>query len=344
MAGTRIVHRVLPSMVSLVLVLSSCSKLMPSAATRRPFLVGPDGGIHAGFVPPSGREIAFEVQNPTAKPFWIIKVRKSCSCTHVTIPDVVPPHQSVRGIMRILGNRLPASRRATFVLEARDPKQSLVIPVSFWSGAVPCVQPPQARFEWAGQGLTTTTSLWVEAHKNDRFAVEDSDFDVQVLPGNGRISAGSGKSVTFRNDGLCCISLKLKLRSGASKGVGGITYSCGNDLHTIRIPYTIAEEDGVTVKPARVDIYFHSGQQQPLERVFIATARFPFVPEVVHSPEFCNARFERITERSWKLVATVDPNTLPHGLANFEIRVLSRASGKGRDYKDSCVINVTEGM
>jgi hypothetical protein len=259
------------------------------------------------------------------------------------VPEVVAPHQSVRGIIHIAGDQLPAIRNVTIHLETSDPMKSLTIPVKFGTGMVPCIQPPHATFRDIGEEMTAATNLWVEAQKGDRFAIESTEFEVEIQRGERHALTETPTIVAIREDGLCCLPLLLRLKGDAvSRGSGSITYTCAHEVRAVRVPYSIVQEECIAISPASVEMYFGRGQQQSLERVFVATAPFQFAPEVVESPDFCNARFEKISERSWKLIAAVNPNDLPDGIAGFEIRVASSAAGKDKIYRDRCLINVVD--
>jgi hypothetical protein len=61
-----------------VIVLSSCSASENLNAKHEPSLIGPEGGVDAGYIPPSGRDVKFTIRNPTNRPVVITHVEKSC--------------------------------------------------------------------------------------------------------------------------------------------------------------------------------------------------------------------------------------------------------------------------
>jgi hypothetical protein len=307
-------------------------------AKHEPSLIGPEGGVDAGYIPPSGRDVKFTIRNPTNRPVVITHVEKSCGCTEVNIPNVVEPQAEVRGTIRIIGDRFPARRHVSIILNTDS--EPLIIPVTYGTGDIPCVQPPHTQFVWVDNELVATTNLWLQGSKGASFIFGHSDFDTKVNPTSEFTWDSKTRSVILRGDGICRVPIRLCLTETIANGSGRIEYECGGVRHVVNVPYTIAESDSVALTPSVTHLYVESGRREVETRVFSATAYFSFVPEVVSAPEYCHPRLERISDRQWKLVVSFDPILLPVGTTRCEIRLQSLQERHDRVISNSCVVHV----
>ncbi|WP_197443839.1 hypothetical protein [Maioricimonas rarisocia] len=257
------------------------------------------------------------------------------------VPVSIGPSETVTASLLVTGATIPSIRSLTVVLEGSRPEEALTIPVSFGTGTVPVLLPAHAIFRREHDRLSASVNLWLEAAPGDVLSVEESSFGLGIVGKDGVRVIHERAAILNPINGLCRVPIRLSLQPDSrARGVGSLKVQCGEQHHEFRLPFSVSAGEAVTVSPATADVYIQENFQAVLDRVFIVTAPFPFVPEIVEPPACCTARLEKVSDRSWKLVAVVDPNAHDKEISVCEITIACRSLIDGRTFTDGCIIRV----
>ncbi|WP_430450973.1 hypothetical protein [Rhodopirellula europaea] len=220
-------HRQLIAALPLAITIScmvGCSTGHDKDEGREPFIQ--PGSVDAGYVPVSGKQVDFQIYNPTGSPLKLEQAKTSCGCTNIFLDgNVVRERSQLKGSLQLSGYNVAQNKTSSAQIFAAN-GQVLSVNTKYWTGELPCVNPfsPLIRPD-AGR---SSQRIWkvLLAIKGDGdgnlVAVKSDDFELSSSSSCVSGSEPSGASVlNFTLIGKKVFILEVFLDGSDSDFMGG---------------------------------------------------------------------------------------------------------------------------